>query len=328
MKTPYDPIAKYLRHTATPEEVREVETWLAASPQHQTILNQLEEEWTHLADPRPEAIPDKEKVWRQISGCILPIVSPRLYTRRTLIAIASIAAGVALLIGVGSQFLIRLMTMPAPRIEQLAEVRSPLGQKSQVILPDGTSVWLNGGSSLRYAAGFNTDNREVEVTGEAFFEVAHDTDKRFVVHAAGADVVVHGTSFNVAAYADEHQVRVSLLEGSVSLHSGLSGEEIGRLSPNQMAIVMADGRCRIINDDAAITSLWTQNILRIYNEDISLVSKKLERWYGVHVHLHRTDLKHRYSFVVKTESLRELLELLNKVTPLEYTIEGEEVHIR
>jgi ferric-dicitrate binding protein FerR (iron transport regulator) len=164
--------------------------------------------------------------------------------------------------------------------------------------------------------------------GEAFFEVTKDPRKVFIVQSGDVSVQVHGTSFNVSAYDTDPDIAVSLESGSVSLFNNKNGVVLAQLQPNQMGRVSkADLSCSIVADDTGITKLWTNNILKVYDNNIYEVVKKLERWYGVDITLENANPDSRYTFVVKTESMKELLGLLNKMTPITYKIEGKEVTI-
>jgi len=332
MKIPYELIAKYIRNECSSDEIRTVEKWMNSSVENRQTFQDLKSEWKYLEDSSPEIIPDKEKMWNAITRRLeLSFNSPSGNNfRRRLIAVAAIAASVALFLSIGGTILYQHIFTTQTFESALTEIHCPNGQKAQVFLPDGTSVWLNSGTSLKYdGVSFNQKDRKVELSGEAFFEVTKNPKKKFTVNTSGINVQVLGTSFNVSAYKEDEDVKVSLLKGSVSLFVQHSGEKLGQLSPNQMAIVDKKSmKSNIVPDDVALTSLWIQNTLRIYNEDILSVAKKLERWYGVKIHIQNLDLKPHYSFVVKTESLRELFQLLNKITPMKYSIEGEEVNIK
>ena len=332
MKIPYELIAKYIRNECSSDEIHTVEKWMNSSAENRRMFLDLKSEWRHLKDSSPEIIPDKEEMWNAITRRLESSYNSfsGINFRRRLVAVAAIAAAVALFLSIGGMILYQRIFKTQTLETAVTEVRCPNGQKARVFLPDGTSVWLNSGTSLKYdGVSFNQKERNVELKGEAFFEVTKNPKKKFTVKTSNINVSVLGTSFDVSAYDDEPSVKVSLLKGSVSLSVQHSGESLGQISPNQMAIVDKKSmKSNIVPDDAALTSLWTQNTLRIYDDDILSVSKKLERWYGVNIHIQNPNLKPRYSFAVKTESLRELFQLLNKITPMKYTIEGEEVNIK
>lgn len=203
------------------------------------------------------------------------------------------------------------------------------GQKTQLILPDGSQVYLNSASRLSYNSGFNKNNRTIKLEGEAFFDVAPDKENTFTVQANNLDVVVHGTAFNVSSYKDDSGISVSLVRGKVSLVNHSDGQTLTTMKPNQLVYVnKADLAWSMESCDAEIESLWTQNKLKFENAPADKVFKKLERWYGINIQVENPNPDISYGFTLKTESLREMLEVINKVSPITYNINGEEVRIK
>jgi transmembrane sensor len=141
------------------------------------------------------------------------------------------------------------------------------GQEYALILPDGSRVWLNGNSSITFPVAFSSDQRNVSVTGEALFKVAKDAARPFRVSTPGPVVEVLGTFFNINAYPGERNVRTTLLEGSVALHSGA---KTVRMVPGQQGTLNADGTFEIVNLD-------------FENDSLSTVIRRLERWYEVEI---------------------------------------------
>lgn len=203
------------------------------------------------------------------------------------------------------------------------------GQKTQLVLPDGSQVYLNSASKLSYNSAFNKNNRILKLEGEAFFDVAPDKKNAFTVQTNNLDIVVHGTAFNVSSYNDEPSISVSLVRGKVSLIKHSDGQNLTTMRPNQLVCVnKADFVWNMETCDAEIESLWTQNKLKFENAPADKVFKKLERWYGVSIQVENPNLTISYGFTLKTESLREILEIINKVSPITYHINGEEVSIK
>jgi ferric-dicitrate binding protein FerR (iron transport regulator) len=323
MKIPYEQIAAYLRGKASSQEKYIVEKWLAESDKHQQIFQSLEKEWRFLNKETEPILPNKEQVWKNIRNRIEVPFNSYAYSRQTLLKYTGIAASVALLIGLCISFLFINEKTQAMQFT----AHTPMGEKAQLTLPDSSTVWLNSGSTLTYST--KAWRRIVHLDGEAFFEVTKNRRKRFEVHTGDVRVQVHGTSFNVSSYKTDPDIAVSLESGAVSLFNDKNGDLLTRLSPNQMGIVSRSQlSCHIVVDDPIVTKLWTNNILKIYNNDIYEVTKKLERWYGVNITVENGNSDSRYAFVVKTESLKELLDLLSKMTPIIYSIEGKEVHIQ
>lgn len=327
---PYELLAKYFSRQCSADEQEQVNSWLAESPGHRVILDNLKNQWEAIRiDTSAYVIPDKTMVWEKIQDRIRHKVKQvPLYTRSLLIRVAGIAATIALLLGFSLSLLFNKdESWQASCLENV--ILAPSGQKSQVVLPDGTLVWLNSGSRLSYNYQYSTTDRVVSLEGEAFFDVKKDTQYPFIVKTGTVDVKVHGTAFNVSAYNDEANIMVALLRGKVSLLSAADQHVLTYLSPDQIATVSKNNlSCQVESCDAEAESSWHHNLLKFDGIPAKDVWKKLERWYGVDITLSNIDPSRAYWFTIKTESMTELLEMINKITPIEYKLNGKEVTIR
>ncbi|MGN8070140.1 FecR family protein [Mucilaginibacter sp. 22184] len=160
-------------------------------------------------------------------------------------------------------------------------INIPRGGQYQLVLSDGTKVWLNSASSLKYPAAFSGKERKVELAGEAYFEVAKDRTKPFTVGVNGMSVQVLGTHFNINAYSDEKTIETTLLEGSVKLSSNgkqafLKPGQQGKFSIQQTAF-------NISNVDVEDAVAWKNGFFAFNNEDIQTIMKRISRWYDVDV---------------------------------------------
>lgn len=205
----------------------------------------------------------------------------------------------------------------------------PAGQKSNVILADGTHVWLNSGSTLSYPENNSQSVRKVHLEGEAYFEVTKDTQRPFLVETRDYTVKVHGTHFNVQAYTTSKESEVILAEGSVSVLTP-DQREIIKMEPGQRFYSDRNKRCTISNVDPNLYLSWKDNVLSVDNEELQHLIIRMERWYGVKINV--VDFERvkniRYTMTIKTESLREMLSLMNFVTPLTYHINGDKITIK
>jgi len=214
---------------------------------------------------------------------------------------------------------------------QFQEVSALNGHKSKVLLPDGSEVWLNSNSSLRYDLRYNNGHRTVYLKGEGYFDIVKNRNSQFKVITDDVDIKVFGTSFNVNAYEDSEQVIVSLLEGSIKLSTGDDKKEITELVPGIGAFYNKESKQIELKEiNAENDKIWIHNKMLCQNLSIQELTKKLEKWYGVRVIL-QGDFENtqKYNFIVKTESLREVLELISFMTPINYKIEeGDKVIIK
>jgi ferric-dicitrate binding protein FerR (iron transport regulator) len=205
----------------------------------------------------------------------------------------------------------------------------PAGQRVSLNLSDGTTVWLNARTRLTYPTAFIGNQRRVTIEGEAFFEVAKNKDKPFIVSANGTEINVLGTTFNVSSYPDEPVSRISLLEGSVQVHSKTSPDINVTLRPQEEAIfqnqtqIMTIGK--IPNNDYF---LWKEGIYSFENEPLSNILKKLELYYDIKIEVKDPAiLKWKYTVKFRQrDGIDEILRALCKVYPLKI-LKNEEKNI-
>jgi len=172
---------------------------------------------------------------------------------------------------------------PADKALQYNTIATPRGGKYQLNLPDGTKVWLNAASVLKYPVVFAANERRVELTGEAYFEVTKNKHHPFHVKTAQQDVAVLGTHFNVNAYSDEKEVKTTLLEGSVKV-SALNTKQATDvvLKPGQQAALTASG-FNIANVDLEEAISWKNGMFEFNNSDLTSIMRQASRWYDVDV---------------------------------------------
>ena len=218
--------------------------------------------------------------------------------------------------------------------ESILEKRvNPLGQKSVLFLSDGTKVWLNAASKISYLRNFaGSDTRDVYLEGEAFFDVAHDVHKPFVVHTSSIKIKVLGTSFNVKSYAEEKTIETTLVHGKVRIEqSDVKGNRIGdvELKPNQRAVFNKESKIINVREVApGNTGSWKQDRLVFEEESIDNVIMQMERWFDVKIYVeNKGNLDCKLTASIEKESLEEVLRLLEASHKIRYKINGSEVFI-
>ncbi len=165
-----------------------------------------------------------------------------------------------------------------------SEINVPLGQMSNITLYDGTQVWLNSGTSLKYANDFGDKSRNVILDGEAFFKVKHD-EIPFKVQLKNCEIEVLGTSFNAKSFSDENFSEVTLVEGSVKMHT-LSGKEIVRLNPSQQITMSDDLKNNSLKTvETGFYNSWIEGKIVFHEERLADIVVRLERWYNVDIRL-------------------------------------------
>lgn len=209
--------------------------------------------------------------------------------------------------------------------------KAPPGMRRQIDLPDGTRVWLNAGSELRYPAAFSGTLREVFLEGEAFFDVVDNASRPFVVHAAGLDIKVLGTSFNVRSYASESVVETTLIEGKVSIaSSGSDSLQHVTLLPNQKASYRKDLRTIALGEveDAGDYTGWKNGWMIFDDKPFSYIKETLERWYDVEIVMEdERSLTCTFSGKFKDKTLQEVLDIFKNTEAINYRIDGDQVFI-
>jgi len=205
------------------------------------------------------------------------------------------------------------------------EIFSSVDAITKVTLPDGTNVWLNHNSSLRYPAIFQGDFRAVKLNGEGYFEVAHNPKIPFIVKTGEIEVIARGTTFNIMAYDDEDKIETSLINGHVDLQRKASyGKPIFllKMKPGDLAIFQKSNNeisTRTINDDRYFS--WKEGKLIFNKEPMDEVAKKLSRWFNIDIQIkdpELCDLTYTATFI--NETLPQVMDLIARVSPVSYTI--------
>lgn len=207
---------------------------------------------------------------------------------------------------------------------------TPRGGQYRLVLPDGSKVWLNAASSIKYPTAFSGKERKVEITGEAYFEVAHDANKPFIVSRGETFVQVLGTHFNVNAYEDEDALKVTLVEGSVKVSSWIgSKQESVILRPNQQAIVRPNAPLATNhspNMDAVIA--WKQGFFEFKDAPIEDIMRQVARWYNVDVKYQGKPGHHFNASIKRSVPVSKLFHLLELTDQVHFTIEDKTIIVK
>jgi transmembrane sensor len=204
-------------------------------------------------------------------------------------------------------------------------ISTPVGGKYEVELPDGTLVWLNASSSLRFPTAFTGKERQVEITGEAYFEVARNVRMPFDVSANGAHIQVLGTHFNVMAYSDEDVLETTLLEGSVKF---INRGNSALLKPGQQSKLSANGQVKVLtNVDVEKVIAWKNDHFDFEGTDFGMVARQLSRWYGVKVVYDRKIDDLFYAEIPRNMMLSDVLRALELTGKMRFKIEAGKVFV-
>jgi transmembrane sensor len=210
-------------------------------------------------------------------------------------------------------------------------IATPRGGQYEVVLPDGTKVWLNAASSLKYPTTFTGSERRVELTGEAYFEVAKNAARPFFVTSGGQTVEVLGTHFNINSYFDEKAIKTTLLEGSIKVSDGINKAVI---KPGQQSIIQSpdnhrDNNSIIIREaDTEEAIAWKNGKFLFNYTDLQTIMRELSRWYDVDVEYQGTIAPKHYSgHISRNVPVSQLFQVL-KTSGINFTINGRKIIVR
>ena len=197
------------------------------------------------------------------------------------------------------------------------------GNKGVMTLADGSTVWLNSESNITYNAMIQ---RNIMLDGEAYLNVIKNPKRMFTVTTGYGDVKVYGTQFEVTAYSRDSIISVALYQGSVGLD--IPGHENVYLEPGQEARYDARKNELTFADNLKDVALWRKDELKIVNTGSETLFQKMSSWYSIDIHLvNNPEKDHLYNMTIRQESIEDMMELIRKVTPIKYEINGKEVKV-
>lgn len=202
---------------------------------------------------------------------------------------------------------------------------TPRGGQYHLTLADGTGVWLNAASSITYPSGFTGNQRQVEITGEVYFEVAHNTAKPFLVKSGLQTVEVLGTHFNINAYTDEAGIKTTLLEGSVAISASGSRQT---LKPGEQAILKGNS-IRISETDTDEAIAWKEGYFQFVDADIETVMRQISRWYNVDVVFESPVTKQTFTGrISRFRNISKVLKIVQSYQDVTLTFEGRRIMVK
>jgi len=209
---------------------------------------------------------------------------------------------------------------------------TPRGGQYCITLPDGTIVWLNASTSLRFPTTFAGNERKVEVKGEAYFEVAKNEAMPFIVSAGNSEVKVLGTHFNVSAYADDKVIKTTLLEGSVEVSLNASPSEttnnVITLAPGQQSQLDSNNGLTIVTADLNEAVAWKNGFFIFNNENIESIMLKVSRWYDIKVNYQVDVSNKKFSAnISRLLNVSEVLNMLEQTEAIHFKIEGKSITV-
>jgi len=355
-------ISLKLNGEATPEELSELDTHIKNNPELSERIQNIRNVWKNLGVSSTGLAEESfEKHLLRLNNDVFePDISPepspvvpreslirQLFHKKHFTKLGVAAAAVILL------FLLLSRTTENEAIKPINNtVSTKAGDKANITLPDGSKVWLNGDSKITYAENFKDRTREVHLSGEAFFEVARDKTKPFIIHTRMINLKVLGTAFNVRSYDYEKETETALVHGSIEVTLRNSPEQKILLKPGEKLLVKnspvdtssahkkqaPDEDSHIIvlttmryygSDSSNIETSWTKSQLVFTDEPLDKIALNLERWFNVHITIANDSLKkQKYTATLEEDDkLEEFLEALKLADGFHYSIKNKEVVI-
>jgi len=326
----YSIIAKSLTEDLDDKELKELDEWKLASKENISEYNDFVELWNKsgsLTLPYTINHHNAYKIIRNNSGLnSSPIRWINIAVQVAAVLVLSIIlSGVYIYLTNDRQGQIFSNTVSLPVYQ---EIKAAFGTQAKVELADGTVVFLNSGSKLRFPQTFDKQQqRKVLLDGEGYFSVTKNPDQPFVVQVNKLDIKVLGTIFNVEAYNDNPIVNIALVEGSVLLQepSENGNKDLMQLSPNQVATLNKSDNVISKTDVADLYkyTAWINGRIVFYDDPIETVVNKLGKWYNVDISIADKKLEnYRFTGTFIDESLEQILNILSLTSPMTYTIKS------
>ncbi|HUN01527.1 MAG TPA: FecR family protein [Niabella sp.] len=336
-------ISRKLSGEATEEEIRELEDWLKNHPQDQYFSAVLNEYWqghTQISIDTNEKNIHFEQILKLAET---EATDTNKYLKKFKIIRLKYLWPAASIVFIIVGFLLWSSMFSLRKTNEVAVAK---GAKTQIILPDGSKVWLNSASKLRYSKNFNTKSREVTLEGEGFFDVIRDSARPFIVHTRAIDIHVLGTSFNVKDYGSDKAIETTLIKGLIEIvnKSDTHPSKI-ILHPKEKLIfnkvIESQKKENFSKSDYHIVSLpktkpdtainetsWIHNRLVFEGDTFRELAKKMERWYNVEIIFYNEKTANfRLRGVFEDESLDQAMKGLQMIAPFSFKVNGNKIEI-
>jgi ferric-dicitrate binding protein FerR (iron transport regulator) len=309
-------LINYITGNLSSEEAEAVRTWIKSSEDSRKEFYLLKNIYSLTAGN--SELPELDADYHYLKRKIFSNKSTTLiYLLKHTLKYAAVVAVTLLAVYFSNK--IATQTPGEERAAQFHQITVPLGQISEFTFADGTRVWLNSGTTLRFpeTAG---NSREIHLEGEAYFDVAKNESKPFIVHTGVHQAKVFGTSFNVRSYDD---LEVTLIEGSLGLTSPFQ-KEMDMLNPGEQFRISATGTNKVIRKvDTHPYEAWKEGKLIFRNKSLGEIADDLERWYNVKISFNDQKIKDiRFSgTILKYKPIDQILEAIKLTSPIRYTIQ-------
>lgn len=317
-------INRVVAESASKEEVVGVIDWFSSSVEGQQCLSDMLDRDAYLM----ESDPDLGKSFTPIQSDLLyKKIDRNIYQnrfRKNVLRIVAVLVPILFISGL-ALYLNRQTDLFSQTT--YSEVYVPKGEDARIFFQDGTEVFLNADTRIRYPNKFGLRKREVFLDGEAYFNVSSNRNRPFIVHAQHTQTEVVGTSFNVSAYGNSNTIEVVLDEGRTAFHVHQSSYPM--LPGQKIEYDKSTGKTTLRNlINPSNASLWKKNVLHFYDTPLAEVIKVLERRYDVQFQIQAQEaLNYSYTLTTKQPGIENVLKELQKISPVKFKIEGDTISV-
>jgi len=347
-------IVRFLSGDATHDEKKQLLKWAELSEQNKKLYVELKDIW-EVTQAGNSSKFDAEPALKRFYARVEKQKNVDMAMKHRVVYANIIKVAAIVVITFGLSWLVFSRQSVSHKQSATNQIIVPLGSKTQAVLPDGSRVWINAGSKLTYKNDFNDTNRIVQLDGEAFFDVVSNKKKPFVVKTGKIAITAYGTTFNVKSYSDDNYIETTLVEGSVTIVSEGTKKRLATLKPNQKSVyskasdnvvfdnivkrqenrnekivaINAKEKLLLAETNTENQTVWKDQKLYFVSETFDEIAAKLERWYGVKIHLLDNELKNQ-RFTGKfthNEPLSQVLEAIKITTEITYSIKQNDVYI-
>ncbi len=357
-------ISKKLTGEISEGETLELNHLLSINPDLYETIHLLEVAWSQnnyqeSGNASIESLTHKiEEISRDES--VLPLIPPSFPIKRKKFAIVWAAAAVAILVTVAFFWHTVFNKIPDEALAGrekpvINEVQTKPGSQTNIVLHDGTKVWLNADSKLTYANNFNGTTREVNLTGEAFFDVVSNKNKPFIIHTSKIVIKVTGTSFNVRSYPDEARVETSLIKGTVEISLRSNPDKIFHLKPSEKLVLhdpasekagrdelkLLSGAVNVSptvpeikkiayysEDSIPVETGWLNHQLVFYDESFREVANKMEKWFDYKIVFASPALENlRFTGKFENETIEQAFQALQIIGRFRFDVNNKTIII-
>ena len=316
-------IQRFIRGVASSDDEKMIYNWIQGNPENRKRLFQGKDIWENSKQGSDNLNQIEQEQWLALQD--------RIDSQKLRISyitqVVKIAAVVIISLGLGwfgRYFYVQETFLP--QSVEMKSVEASKGQLKEVFLADGTHVWLDSDSKLSFPNQFNSNNRKVELQGEAYFEVTANELKPFFVKTKNHTVKVVGTQFNICEYPENHVIETTLAEGKVKI---ITGNFIHDLLPGEQSSFNTEtAKVRISKADLDIYTTWKDGRYEFRNEPLDKIFRIIERWWDVKIEYPEKLKDERISGVLRRyKPLEQHFELIQQLLPIQFEIQSDEIKI-